>query len=65
MNTAAADDPSFHAEVQQLSLLRRDVEEQRDLAKARKSMVYQSANVQRGRREKDRPPSRGSDKEEK
>jgi hypothetical protein len=62
---AAADDPSLHAEVQQLSLLSRDIEKQRDLARARKSMVYQSANVQRGRREKDRSPSGGSDREEK
>lgn len=53
---AASDDSSVSEEIAQLSMLHQDIDDRKDLAKARKSMAYQSTNVQRGRREKNRTP---------
>jgi hypothetical protein len=55
---AATGDESIAAEVQALDALYQSLEEQKDLSHTRKSMSYQSSYVQRGRREKKRPPDK-------
>ncbi len=53
---AETGDSSIIAERQEILSLSRNIEERKDLPYVRKAMSYQTTYVQRGRREKKRPP---------